>query len=853
MRSTLIALAVACAVACHAVPIDATWVREKLASPELVLDHPEQGAWVPEGGQFTPGPDGIVVFTRGAPFHARFSATLQADLSVTPWLQFEALGTNAQWRLTAQAGDGPELVVFDRQVAGMARRDLSALLGVRGPTALTLRLHFWGWADGESHYLRARPSLVTAGPDADAHGLLGEMATEDARYARYAESITPAVEDHPRLRFNQANRDQWRRLAAEHPECAQPLTDIIERIDAIKTREPYVFPAQRFGWNRPPYEEHLLSMLPPEPPPLRPGEGRDPLGVAVERGWRQLYWHDFSYWLIGAALSDDPAFVEQAKRWALALVRWRFWLWPDYIYFDMHTSYPLQCLCSAYDVAWPAMSDAERAEVREAIATLADGLYANTLSGRGSIYNDLRGNHTAVTMCGLGMAGLTLLGEDERAAKWVALAERFMLDCFELHTSGGWAESPAYGAYGVSEWVRLAEMLRNVTGRNHLGHPFLRRFADYQLHVADWEGRNLGYNDGGAGEYWNQWVFHAIAREFRDPRFQWLGHPDPEMPMPGGYGDAFWWIDPDLPAQRPTETDTGRYFADIGVSVWRSGWDEQATILLHHCGLKGQHKEENMNHVTLYALGRRVLPDGLGPRTTDHNVPVIDDLIQNKWMPGATLAYHCDRRSGYALGDAQSAYFGARRHVLFLRPDVVVLIDELSLGEQADRSVRFLLHPSGECAVQGNVLTVRSGEMALQALTALPDGTVLPMEVAAREPPGRATHDAQATFVGRGSLRAVTFLLISPTPEPPAPTVSGDGARLRVAWGDREVVLGLAPGEIAPGFATDAELWLARMRGGAPEAILVPGRHDMGATRTELATPAGIVTGSPAVSWARTH
>jgi len=487
--------------------------------------------------------------------------------------------------------------------------------------------------------------------------------------------------------------------------------------------------------------------------------------------------------------------------------------------------------------------------VRAAIATLADGLYTSTISGHGSIYNDLRGNHTAVTMCGLGMAGLTLLGEDERAPRWVALAQRFMLDCFELHTSGGWVESPSYGAYGVSEWVRLAEMIRNVTGEDHLDHPFLRRFAEFQLHVADWEGRDLGYNGGGAGEYWNQWVFLAIARVFEHPRFQWLGKPDPEMPMPSGYGDAFWWIDPDLPAQRPTGTNTGRHFADIGVSVWRSGWDEDATILLHHCGLKGQHKEENMNQVTLYALGQRVLPDGLGERTIDHNVPVIDDLIQNKWQSGATLAYHCDERSGYSLGNTQGAYFGSRRQVLYLRPDVIALIDDLNLGDRADRTVRFLLHPSGECSVEDDVLTVRSGEMALQALTALPDGTLLPMQVSAREDQRRATHDAQAAFVGQGALRAVTFLLISDATEPPAPSVASDERGLHVGWGDAEIVLGLAPGEIAPGLSTNADLWLARLRGGEAEAVLVPGSDEMGATRTQLVTPGGTVSGNPSVSW----
>jgi len=831
-----LALALICAAA-GAGPLQAVWTREAVSQD---LGGAEQ--------QVAPDDAGAVVFERGSPYHSRLVATVHADLSASPWLVIDAHAANAQWRMSARLGDGPEAVVLDHQVAGVARVDLRRYLG-NGSGPLALAMYLWGWGGGNEHYVRFTPSLEPAGTESRADALLGEMAAWHRRAGRDAEQIHLAVQGHPRLRFNEANRDRWRSLAAEHPELAQPLTDIIADLDAHRAEEPYVLTAESRSERRPAWGANLLSVRPPQPPDLGPGLGADPFpGLDA---WRELYWHDFSHWLLGACLCDDPVFVEQARRWALALVRHRFWLRPQYRYFDFGTSYPLQCLCTAYDISSQAMLEGERADVRDAIATLAHGLYLNAISGHGSIYNDLRGNHTSVTMCGLGMAGLTLLGEDERAPLWVALARRFMLDCFEEHTSGGWLESPSYGAYGVSEWVRLAEMLRNVTGEDDLGHPFLRRFAEFQLHVSDWEGRDLGYNGGGAGEYWNQWVFHAIAREFQDPRFQWLGHPTEETPAGAGYGDRFWWVDPDLPAERPAQTDTGRHFADIGVSVWRSGWGDDATILLHHCGMKGQHKEENMNHVTLYALGRRFLPDGVGGRTADHNVPVIDERIQNRWMPGRTLAYHCDARSGYALGDTRHAYSGSRRHVLLMRPDLVVLIDELNLGERDDHAVRFMLHPSGECSVAGEVLTVRSGDASLQALTALPGGTVLPMTAQEREQPRRATHDAWALYRGRGALRAITFLLISPTPDPPAPTLEATATGLRLRHGEREFVLGLQAGEVAQGFATNADLWLARLRDGQPQAILVPGAAEMGDTLTELVTPAGAVSGSPTVSWGR--
>ena len=617
---------------------------------------------------------------------------------------------------------------------------------------------------------------------------------------------------------------------------------------ALKAVEPWELTPETYKSNRPAWGNGMLSVRPPTPPELRPGEGRDPFpGI-----WRDLNWHDYSLWLLGACISNDPVFVEQAHRFAVTPVQWRFWLAPAYHYFDFDSSYPLQCLCFAYDVAFDAMTEAEREEVRDAIGTIAHGLYLNTLSGHGSIYNDLRGNHTAVTMCGLGVAGLTLLGENAEAGKWVALAEKFMVDAFNEHTSGGWLESPSYGAYGVCEWLKLAEMLNNVTGRNHLTNDFLRRFAEYQLHISDWEGRDLGYNGGGAGDYWDQWIFFAIARAFRDERFQWLGQCLLDTsPTHSGYGDLFWWIDPSITPTRPTETNTGRTFADIGVNVWRSGWDENATILLHHCGPKGQHKEQNMNHVTLYALGQRILPDGLGSGTVHHNVPMVDEKPQNLYYPGQTLAYHSDGVCGYSVG-VYPGYYNAERRVLYLRPDIVVLLDTLRVGDRDDHTVAYRLHARGDASVEGNVATVTSAAAALRILTLLDDGTQLPVTLSMEgEQEGMTLYSA--THTGRGTIRAATVLLISPAEELRPVEVSATDGRIRITTGDRQYLIGLTPGEIAPGFSTTAPLWLASLGQNGPVRIMACEDAAMGHSALQLRTPDGIAAGGTCVSWGQSR
>ncbi|MFP3902985.1 MAG: DUF4962 domain-containing protein [Armatimonadota bacterium] len=788
--------------------------------------------------------DGIVTFTRQEYFHDRIEAQIECDLDATPCLQVDARSASAPWRLTAMTEDGPEVVVADTQVNGLCVRDLADRLGASGQNTLTLRVYLWGWSGPPWQFVRFQAQMVPQQAESDAGRLQGDMLHQDRRMQGDGEEYRLRTEDHPRLRYNKDNRDTWQeRAQTTHTGYLGAVKTVLEELDDRKAAEPWTLTPETYKSNRPAWGNGLISVRPPEPPEMPPGTGQDPFPGY----WRDLYWHDYSHWLLGAAVSDDPVFLEQCHRWATVPVKWRFWEKPTYRYFDFEASYPLQCLSSAYDVAYDEMTDQERADVREAIATIAHGLYLSTLSGHGSIYNDLRGNHTAVTMCGLGAAGLVLMDEHPMARRWVALAEKFMVDAFNEHESGAWLESPSYGAYGVNEWLRLAELLRNVTGENHFDHPFLKKFAEYQLHIADWEGRDLGYNQGGAGQFWNQWVFFPIARTYQDPHFQWLGQRLLDASENhAGYGDLFWWIDPSIEPQRPTETVEGRTFSDIGLNVWRSGWSDDATILLHHCGMKGQHKEENMNHVTLYARGQRVLPDAIGTKTEDHNVPVVDGRIQNKWMAGETLDYHSDAACGYSAG--RFGYHGFVRRVLFLRPNLVVLVDELNLGEREDRQVKFLLHPNGETTVSDDIATTISGDVSVSMCTALPDGSLLPVELAERDS-GRATHTYSAIYEGRGAVRTVTFLLIGDKTPPAVNVAGGEGVLELVAGEDTTYHLGLREGPIFADFSTTAPLWLARIGPDGPQRIMACTDPVMGHTDAALQTPSGSVSGAPCVSW----
>ena len=195
------------------------------------------------------------------PFHARLTTVADPPpprCASTP-------ASNAQRRLTAQTGDGPELAL-DRQVAGVAVCDLAELLGVLGrhhrPAPAPVGLGRWVCP------LRALSAGTGRGdPDRDARELLGEMAAGRTRAG--APRSCPA-RGRPPAPALQRRRSSIGAAASEHPEYAEPLvrsspTSTRARLRSRADRRPTA--------RRPVFGAGLLRCARPSPRSC-PGRGR---------------------------------------------------------------------------------------------------------------------------------------------------------------------------------------------------------------------------------------------------------------------------------------------------------------------------------------------------------------------------------------------------------------------------------------------------------------------------------------------------------------------------------------------------------------------------------------------------
>lgn len=776
---------------------DLDWVAERYEGAGWQGYTPAAGPWVAYPGLVVEQ-HGWSHFRKG-PTLARAATTADVDLARTPWLEVEVPRCNMPWRLTAQRAGGPEVLLADAQLAGTFRSDLGASLATTGPQRVTLRLY--ATTPGGEIDFGAR--FLATGAPTRADVALGELATLHGRDLSNAAGLTSRVAGWPRLMWNRDNRAAWRTRILQSP-AAAAITD------GMRDRSPFVVDAS-VGADRIP--KHALAIRPPEP-----SVGNPPYLPVM----RDIVWWGFNEWELAAAVSDDPEITAQARRWTLSLVDSRFWTAPEWTSWDDDVAYPLMAMAEGYDLARESMTEPERARTREAIHAVATNFYWNILVKNGYIENDLRSNHAGSAFHALGIAGLVLLGEDPDAAVWVSLSELRMEDTFALHTSGATWESPAYGRYMVAEWFKLATMLANVTGREHRDDPYWRRHADFEVAVADWDARDLGYNQGGPHQWWNQWVLLGIAAFTRDPRHQWVGSASGVDQT--GYGELPFYRDPTLAAERPKERNAGYHYPDIGVATWRTGWDPGDSIVLFHDGPRPlTHQDRGAGHVTFYGRGHRFLDDGLGALSDGHNLVTWDNQPQNQYVGGAMSRFFQDPRAGAATGD----YSAWRRVVLYLRPDVLVLVDRLDVFDQnPDRVGMSTFHVTApDVRVDGPTFTAIEGDAALQATIAL-DNDVVPDGRLGPGPAGSKTIAWRFGSAGKSRVHLVTVLSVSKPDEARAVAVTRDGSTWRFRTGGADVVVGLGKGEVSRGVSADAEVWAAQVDAGRPRvAIACGGAH----------------------------
>lgn len=317
--------------------------------------------------------------------------------------------------------------------------------------------------------------------------------------------------------------------------------------------------------------------------------------------------------------------------------------------------------------------------------------------------------------------------------------------------TGGWQEGPGYWEYGIGHCAEFAAALGTFTGFavDLFRHPFLARTGEFRIHMSPAPGRVWNWSDC-AKAAGSSLTLSILARRLGNPAYQ-------RAAFEGGLPSirALAYLDPGLRPAAPSAAPgfpLTRLFPDIDVLAMRSGWGPKDAFV----GVKGGTLGPRVNHehadhgsLVVFCGGRELLaePDQWpyaqstgkaggffekdGRRWDyDGNAPVAHNLVmvEGRFPPFGGEARARLRHASLG-GDAELVEVDATamhralarrvgRLVVYLRPDILVLIDEVRAAEPV--RARCLFHYLEEAETGKDSFVIQSGPAWLSGRSLLP-------------------------------------------------------------------------------------------------------------------------------------
>jgi len=405
-------------------------------------------------------------------------------------------------------------------------------------------------------------------------------------------------------------------------------------------------------------------------------------------------------------MTGEPRYGDAARRFTLKLAAWD----PD-----GPTNFRLNCeaakpmlhrLARAYDWAWPLFSEQERARIRAVLLRRALDAWnsGEVRQGVGHL-NQPYNSHGNRTWHKLGENAIATLGETPESDRFLeyAVAKFFAAYPVWSDDDGGWHEGLSYFAGYMSKAAWWLDVARVALGIDGFKKPFFAHFGDYALYSAPPGSPDLGFGDLAHRPPGTGWSFmHYFVRRTRNPYWAWWLEawriPDeigePVLDFLWGAGEA---VTPKPPAALPpSKVFRGTGVAVLNTTLLSAAENVQFRFKASPMG-RWSHGLDPHNSFTLNAYGVPLLVNcvyrdlygspfhrGWVWGTRSQNAVLVNgegQKLRSADLGGRIMKWDFQDGLDYLLGDATASYEGrlkrAWRHVIFVKPDVIVLADEL--------------------------------------------------------------------------------------------------------------------------------------------------------------------------------
>ncbi|MGI6543345.1 MAG: DUF4962 domain-containing protein [Limnochordia bacterium] len=330
-------------------------------------------------------------------------------------------------------------------------------------------------------------------------------------------------------------------------------------------------------------------------------------------------------------------------------------------------------------------------------------------------------SHDGGTIPWMGEVALALMGEVPEAAEWFDYVVRIFFAVYPPWGGdpGGWAEGPRYWGASMNKAFDFLDALKQATGLDLYQKPFFRNTGTHRMMTQPPYSKMGPFGDfadegptPGTGEA----MWH-LAMVYQDPYYRWYADQRGTTITLGVTGFIRTNLY-DIHSVRGTPPDnypTGAYYPDVGWAVFHNRLTAPESERLQFMFKSSpygsySHSMADQNTFTLEAYGTPLaISSGYRPwygsvhhmgwtKTTQaHNGVLVDGVgqpVQSMNAKGEIVNFVNGKSFGYTAGEAKAAYAPRlkqfTRHVLYIRPNLYVLFDDLK-ADQA-RSYSWLLH-----------------------------------------------------------------------------------------------------------------------------------------------------------------
>ena len=563
-----------------------------------------------------------------------------------------------------------------------------------------------------------------------------------------------------------------------------------------------------------------------------------------EQLWQREVGNTMPVLAMAYALTGEKQYLASARQWALASCDYKTWGLNRIDGMDLATGHQLFGLGLVYDWCYADLDATTRQRIRETLVKRTSTMFEAAAGGKAWWRRSYLQNHLWVNVGGMAVAGLALFDEVDDAACWIGLPlDKFRRTMAALGPDGASHEGVGYWQYGVEYMLKFMDLAKTYLDADLYDGPWWRNTAMYAQHLSlprnAWKSQNciVDIADCPRGHWYGpDYLLRGLAGHFRDGHAQWLAQQVDEANVAAR--GASWlnlvWYDPTLTARPPDDLPTLHHFRDMGIVAARTAWSGEESLLVFKCGPfigheamdrfsydpGGGHVHPDANHFVLFGNGQWLIrDDGYHPKWTgQHNTLLIDGRGQfgegAEWFHGSEALAHKSKPKvlravstsaiDQIAGDATDAYpkeLGLKRFVrqlIFVKPDVLIVADDIVLEKQSPLELRF--HPEQQTERKGNVFLARDKQAVLRIEPLTTDG----VQLSGEELPLPGRHGGKGSGMFAVCLKsqqknwrnAVALSWSQVGAEPARIALRTEGQRWTFVVGDRKLALDWETGRI---------------------------------------------------------